>query len=31
MAKLKEKGAVRLEGRDYMIRDGDIVEFRFSV
>lgn len=26
----KEKGAVRLEGKDYLIRDGDIVTFRFT-
>jgi len=31
MAALRERGAVRLEGRDYVVRDGDIVEFRFSV
>jgi hypothetical protein len=27
----KEKGRYRLEGREYVIEDGDIVEFRFSV
>ncbi len=27
----REKGLVRIEGRDYVIRDGDVVVFRFSV
>lgn len=27
----REAGQLRLEGRDYVIRDGDVVEFRFSV
>jgi len=27
----REKGVFRLEGKDYVMRDGDIVEFRFSV
>lgn len=27
----KEKGLVRLEGKDYVMRDGDIVLFRFNV
>jgi len=27
----KAKGHHRLEGRDYIVRDGDIIEFRFSV
>ncbi len=31
MAKVKEKGLVRLEGKDYMVRDGDIINFRFNV
>lgn len=26
----REKGAVRLEGKDYLIRDGDVVTFRFT-
>jgi ribosome-binding ATPase len=26
----REKGAVRVEGRDYLIRDGDVMLFRFS-
>lgn len=31
MASAKEKGLVRLEGKDYVMRDGDIVLFRFNV
>ena len=27
----REKGLVRLEGKDYIMQDGDIVEFRFNV
>ena len=27
----KEKGLVRLEGKDYVMQDGDVVEFRFNV
>ena len=27
----KEKGVTRLEGKDYIIQDGDIVHFRFAV
>ncbi|MBP2642371.1 MAG: ychF [Firmicutes bacterium] len=27
----KEKGLVRLEGKEYIMRDGDIVHFRFNV
>ncbi len=27
----KAKNRVRLEGKDYVVRDGDIIEFRFSV
>ena len=30
-AKAKEKGHVRLEGKDYIMRDGDVVLFRFNV
>ncbi|MGN1087551.1 MAG: DUF933 domain-containing protein, partial [Phascolarctobacterium sp.] len=26
-----EKGLVRLEGKDYVMQDGDVVEFRFNV
>ena len=27
----KRKGAVRLEGKSYEVRDGDVIEFRFNV
>lgn len=27
----REHGHVRLEGKDYIVRDGDIIEFRFNV
>lgn len=30
VAACKEAGCVRLEGRDYLVRDGDIIEVRFS-
>src|SRR6185295_5772295 len=30
-AAVKEKGLFRLEGRDYVIKDGDVVYFRFNV
>lgn len=28
---LKEKGLIKIEGKDYLIKDGDIVHFRFNV
>lgn len=31
MTAAKEKGLVRLEGKDYVMKDGDVVEFRFNV
>jgi ribosome-binding ATPase YchF (GTP1/OBG family) len=31
MKTAKEHGHVRLEGKDYVVRDGDIIEFRFNV
>lgn len=31
MSAAKEKGLVRLEGKEYVMRDGDIVLFRFNV
>jgi len=31
MAEAKEKGLVRLEGKEYVMQDGDIVTFRFNV
>ena len=27
----KEKGKMRLEGKDYIVRDGDVMHFRFNV
>ncbi len=31
MNTIKEEGKLRLEGRDYVMQDGDIVEFKFNV
>ena len=31
MAGAKEKGNVRLEGKDYLVKDGDVMHFRFNV
>ena len=31
MQAAKEKGLIRSEGKDYVMRDGDIVLFRFNV
>ena len=31
MAKAKEKGLVRSEGKEYVVKDGDIILFRFNV
>ena len=31
MAAAKEKGLVRLEGKDYVMQDGDVTLFRFNV
>ncbi|MBI4556656.1 MAG: redox-regulated ATPase YchF [Candidatus Hydrogenedentes bacterium] len=31
MAKAREHGHVRLEGKEYMVQDGDIILFRFNV
>ncbi len=31
MGKAREQGQVRLEGKEYLMRDGDIVNFRFNV
>ena len=30
-AQAKEKGKYRLEGKDYVMHDGDVVNFRFNV
>jgi len=31
MAEAKAKGRVRIEGKDYVMADGDVVEFRFNI
>ena len=31
MAAAKEKGLIRSEGKDYVMKDGDVVVFRFNV
>jgi GTP-binding protein YchF len=31
MAEAKSRGKVRIEGKDYVMQDGDVVEFRFNV
>ncbi|NIK11556.1 redox-regulated ATPase YchF [Alkalibacillus almallahensis] len=31
MAKAKEQGNVRLEGKEYIVKDGDVIHFRFNV
>ncbi len=31
MARAKELGTLRLEGKDYLVQDGDIINFRFNV
>ncbi|MDG2126170.1 MAG: redox-regulated ATPase YchF [Verrucomicrobiales bacterium] len=30
-AKAKEAGKVRIEGKEYVVQDGDVIEFRFNV
>ena len=30
-AKAREAGKLRLEGKEYVVQDGDVVEFRFNV
>ena len=30
-AKAKEAGKLRMEGKDYIMQDGDVVEFKFNV
>ena len=27
----KDKGKMRLEGKDYVVQDGDVIYFRFNV
>ncbi|WP_337019437.1 redox-regulated ATPase YchF [Oceanobacillus massiliensis] len=31
MAHARERGKVRLEGKDYVVQDGDVIHFRFNV
>jgi GTP-binding protein YchF len=31
MAQARERGLVRLEGKDYVVQDGDVMHFRFAV
>ena len=31
LTKVKEAGKLRLEGRDYVMRDGDIIHIRFKI
>lgn len=31
MAKAREKGLMRMEGKDYIMQEGDIVDFKFNV
>ncbi|MDD3654473.1 MAG: redox-regulated ATPase YchF [Desulfotomaculaceae bacterium] len=31
MTRLKEKGLFRLEGKEYIVEDGDVINFRFNV
>lgn len=31
VADAKAAGKVRMEGKDYVMKDGDVVEFRFNV
>jgi ribosome-binding ATPase YchF (GTP1/OBG family) len=31
VAEARAKGKARMEGKDYVMQDGDVVEFRFSV
>jgi ribosome-binding ATPase YchF (GTP1/OBG family) len=30
-AKVRDAGALRLEGKEYIVKDGDIMHFRFAV
>ena len=31
MAEAQAKGKARIEGKEYVMQDGDVVEFRFNV
>jgi ribosome-binding ATPase len=28
---IKEAGKIRMEGKEYLVRDGDVLHFRFNV
>ena len=30
-AKCKEAGKLRIEGKEYVVKDGDVIHFRFNV
>ncbi len=30
-ARAREAGRLRIEGKEYVVKDGDVVEFRFNV
>jgi ribosome-binding ATPase YchF (GTP1/OBG family) len=30
-AKVKEAGKMRVEGKEYVVQDGDVMHFRFNV
>ena len=30
-AKVKENGRLKIEGKEYIVKDGDIMHFRFNV
>ncbi|MFZ0505254.1 MAG: DUF933 domain-containing protein [Chthoniobacterales bacterium] len=30
-AKAREAGKLRIEGKEYVVQDGDVMEFRFNV
>jgi ribosome-binding ATPase YchF (GTP1/OBG family) len=30
-ARCREQGKLRLEGKDYIVHDGDVIHFRFNV
>jgi hypothetical protein len=31
IAACRDRGTLRLEGRDYIVKDGDVIEFKFNV
>jgi ribosome-binding ATPase YchF (GTP1/OBG family) len=31
MGKVREAGKLRVEGKEYVVQDGDVMEFRFNV